>query len=62
MRSLTTQFKGILATEKEIASNLYEQLLLGEKKATLIIAIAMPSEEGVFMGVMNRLKKSCGKG
>ena len=49
-------------TEKEIASNLYEQLLLGEEKATLIIAIAMPSEEGVFMGVMNRLKKSCGKG
>ena len=48
-------------TPKEIASNLYDKLLEGEKVATKIIAIAMPDENGIFMGVMNRLKKSCGK-
>ena len=45
--------------EKEIASNLYDKLLEGEKVADLIIAVAMPNE-GVFLGVMNRLRKSCG--
>ena len=47
-------------TAEEIASNLYDKLLLGEKKADIIIAISMPSEEGVYMGIMNRLRKSCG--
>lgn len=47
-------------TPEEIASNLYDKLLLGEKKADVIIALAMPSEEGVYMGIMNRLRKSCG--
>ncbi len=46
--------------EKQIASNLYDKLLEGENKADIIIAIAMPSEDGVFMGIMNRLRKSCG--
>lgn len=45
---------------EEIASNLYDKLLEGEKKADIIIAIAMRSETGVFMGIMNRLRKSCG--
>ena len=44
----------------EIASNLYDKLLEGEKKADIIIAIAMNSEDGVYMGIMNRLRKSCG--
>ena len=48
------------ATGKEIASNLYDKLLEGEKKADLIIAVAMPDEKGVNMGIMNRMKKSCG--
>lgn len=47
-------------TPEEIASNLYDKLLEGEKKATLIIAVEMPSEDGVYMGIMNRLRKSCG--
>ena len=47
-------------TPEEIASNLYDKLLEGEKSATLIIAIAMPDEKGVNMGIMNRLRKSCG--
>lgn len=47
-------------SEREIASNLYDKLLEGEKKADVIIAIAMPREDGVFMGIMNRLRKSCG--
>jgi len=47
-------------TELEIAFNLYDKLLEGEKKADIIIAIAMPSETGVYAGIMNRLRKSCG--
>ncbi len=47
-------------TPEQIASNLYDKLLDGEKKASLIIAIAMPDEKGVNMGIMNRLRKSCG--
>ena len=48
------------ATEKEIASNLYDKLLQGEKVADFIIAMAMPDESGIYLGVMNRLRKSCG--
>ncbi len=47
-------------TGNEIASNLYDKLLEGEKKADIIIAVAMPNETGVNMGIMNRMKKSCG--
>jgi len=47
-------------TEEEIASNLYDKLLEGEKKADIIIAVAMPNERGVYLGIMNRLRKSCG--
>lgn len=47
-------------TDREIAYNLYDKLLEGETKADLIIAIAMPNEEGIYLGVMNRMKKSCG--
>ena len=46
--------------EKEIACNLYDKLLEGEKIATLIIAVEMPNERGAYMGIMNRLRKSCG--
>ncbi len=47
-------------TEEEIASNLYDILLTYETIADVIIAIEMPNEKGVFLGVMNRLRKSCG--
>ena len=47
-------------TENDIASNLYDKLLEGEKKADIIIALAMPNESGVYLGIMNRLRKSCG--
>ncbi len=46
--------------EKQIAGNLYDKLLEGEKIATLIIAVEMPNESGAYMGIMNRLRKSCG--
>lgn len=46
--------------EKEIASNLYDRLLEGEKKADIIIAISMGRQDGVYLGIMNRLKKACG--
>ncbi len=47
-------------TPNEIASNLYDRLLYGEKVAGIIIAVAMPDEKGVNLGIMNRMKKSCG--
>ena len=47
-------------TGEEVAQNLYFQLLEGEKKADIIIAISMEREDGVYLGIMNRLKKACG--
>ena len=47
-------------TEEEIAASLYAALLEGERKADIIIAIDMPSEKGVYLGITNRLRKSCG--
>lgn len=47
------------STEQQIASNLYDKLLEGEKIADIIIAIAMPNEKGINLGIMNRMKKSC---
>lgn len=48
------------ATGEEIAHNLYEKLLEGERKADIIIAIDLGRTDGVFLGVENRLRKSCG--
>lgn len=45
---------------EEIAFNLYDKLLEGEKKADIIIAVAFGRNDGVYLGIMNRLKKSCG--
>lgn len=47
------------ATGEEIASNLYDKLLEGEKIADVIIGVGFNREDGVFLGIMNRLKKSC---
>ena len=47
-------------TPEQVAFNLYDKLLEGETKADVIIAIEMPNEDGVYMGIMNRLRKSCG--
>ena len=46
-------------SENEIASNLYLKLREGEKIAELIIAIAPQNQDGVMVGVMNRLTKAC---
>ncbi len=48
------------STGSEIASNLYDKLLEGEKKADIIIAISFDREDGVYLGITNRLRKSCG--
>ena len=45
---------------EEIASNLYDKLLEGEKKADIIIAVSFDREDGVYLGITNRLRKSCG--
>ncbi len=45
---------------EEVAFNLYDKLLEGEKKADIIIAVSFGREDGVYLGIMNRLKKSCG--
>lgn len=47
-------------TQKEVASNLYDKLLEYENKASIIIAIEMPNEKGINLGISNRLRKSCG--
>lgn len=47
-------------TEEEIASNLYDKLREGERVADVIIAVAPQKQDGVMVGVMNRLKKACG--
>lgn len=46
-------------SQEQIASNLYDKLLEGEKIADIIIAIAMPDEKNVNLGIMNRMRKSC---
>lgn len=47
-------------TADEIASNLYFKLREGEKTADLIIAVAPKEQDGIMVGVMNRLTKACG--
>lgn len=47
-------------TPEEIASNLYDKLLEAEQKADILIAVGFDREDGVYMGIMNRLRKSCG--
>ena len=46
-------------TEEEIAANLYDKLREGENLADLIIAVAPKKQDGVMVGVMNRLSKAC---
>lgn len=46
-------------TEKEIAFNLYDKLREGENLADLIIAVSPEKQDGVMVGVMNRLTKAC---
>ena len=48
------------STESEIASNLYDKLREGERMADAIIAVAPQKQDGVMVGVMNRLTKACG--
>lgn len=44
---------------EEIASNLYDKLLEGEKIADVLIAIKIDTGSEVDIGVMNRLSKAC---
>ncbi len=46
-------------TEEEIARNLYDKLREGERVAELIIAVAPKKQDGIMVGVMNRLTKAC---
>lgn len=46
-------------TDTDIARNLYDKLREGEKIADLIIAVAPQKQDGVMVGVMNRLSKAC---
>jgi len=54
------QILNLGATETEIAANLYSRLREGETISEYIIAIAPEKQDGVMVGVMNRLKKACG--
>lgn len=46
-------------TENDIAANLYDKLREGEKVADIIIAVAPQKQDGVMVGVMNRMRKAC---
>ena len=46
-------------TDKEIASNLYYKLREGEEKADIIIAIEPNGENGIYDGILNRLRRAC---
>ncbi len=48
------------ADESAIASNLYDKLREGERVADVIIAVAPQKQDGIMVGVMNRLSKACG--
>ena len=45
--------------EREIAANLYAKLREGETCADFLIAIAPEKQDGIMVGVMNRLEKAC---
>lgn len=47
------------SNEREIASNLYAKLREGEEIAECIIAISPEKQDGIMVGVMNRLEKAC---
>ena len=49
------------ATGKEIASNLYDKLLEGEKIADIIIGISIDTGTDIDIGIMNRFTKACTK-
>ncbi|HIU80575.1 MAG TPA: threonylcarbamoyl-AMP synthase [Candidatus Coproplasma excrementipullorum] len=46
--------------ENAVAANLYDRLREGERIADIIIAVAPKKQDGVMVGVMNRLTKACG--
>ncbi len=46
-------------TDREIAANLYDKLREGERVAQMIIAVAPEKQDGIIVGVMNRLTKAC---
>lgn len=63
--ALAEKFRGknlllLGSSGEEIAYNLYDKLLEGEKKADIIIAVSFGRNDGVYLGIMNRLTKSCG--
>ena len=47
------------ADERAIASNLYAKLREGEELAEYIIAILPKKQDGIMVGVINRLEKAC---
>ena len=46
--------------EQEIAKNLYDKLREGERLAELIIGVVPKKQDGVMVGVMNRMRKAFG--
>ena len=46
-------------TEEEMAARLYGLLREAEKKAELLIAVLPKKQDGIMVGVRNRLKKAC---
>ena len=57
--NLSVSLLNLGETEREMAANLYELLRRAEEISDVLIAIAPKKQDGVMVGVMNRLKKAC---
>ena len=58
-RNLNVSVLDLGKTEQEMAANLYELLRTAEKISDILITIAPKKQDGVMVGVMNRLRKAC---
>ena len=62
--SLKTRFQGVTIlnlgeTETQMANRLYNLLREAEKACDLLIAVEPSKQDGVMVGVLNRLRKAC---
>ncbi|MBE7079342.1 MAG: threonylcarbamoyl-AMP synthase [Clostridiales bacterium] len=59
LESLAVRVFSLGDTETEMASRLYKLLRDAEKECDLLIAIEPKKQDGVMIGVLNRLRKAC---
>ena len=62
--TIQSRFQGVTvlnlgATETQMANRLYNLLREAEKLCDLLIAVEPTKQDGVMVGVLNRLRKAC---